>query len=134
MNAQTQEAIRHWPHVAPLLLPPRSKAAYRRLVDALDTVLDAGGADEAHPLARLADYLGELVTEYEAVYVPVREMPARAFLRELMKQHGLTQKDLPEIGAQSVVSAVLSSKRKLNVRQIAKLSARFHLPADAFMP
>ena len=35
-----------------------------------------------------------------------------AFLRELMNQHGLTQKDLPEIGAQSVVSAVLSGKRR----------------------
>jgi len=45
----------------------------------------------------------------------------------------LTQKDLPEIGAQSVVSAVLSGKRRLNVRQIARLSARFGLRADAFM-
>ena len=71
--------------------------------------------------------------EYEAAHVPIRQMPVRAFLRELMKQHGLTQKDLPEIGAQSVVSAVLSGKRELNVRQIARLSARFGLPADAFM-
>jgi len=29
-----------------------------------------------------------------------------------MNQHRLTQKDLPEIGAQSVVSAVLSGKRR----------------------
>jgi HTH-type transcriptional regulator / antitoxin HigA len=60
-------------------------------------------------------------------------MPVRAFLRELMKQHALTQKDLPEIAAQSVVSAVLSGGRQVNVRQIARLSARFGLPADAFM-
>ncbi len=93
----------------------------------------AGGADEAHPLARLADYLGDLIAEYEASNMPMREMPAREFLRELMAQHGLTQKDLPEVGAQSVVSAVLSGKRQLNVRQIARLSARFGLPADAFM-
>ena len=76
---------------------------------------------------------GELVSEYEAAHTPIREMPVRAFLRELMKPHGLTQRDLPEIGAQSVVSAVLSGKRELNVRQIAGLSARFGLPADAFM-
>ena len=134
MSSEVQAAIRHWPHIAPLLAPPRSKAAYRRLVEALDAVLDAGGADESHPLARLAGYLGELVAEYEATHLPIREMPVRAFLRELMTQHGLTQKDLPEIGAQSVVSAVLSGKRQLNVRQIARLSARFGLPADAFMP
>lgn len=134
MNAQIEQAIRHWPHVAPLLQAPRSKAAYRRLVDALDAVLDAGGADETHPLASLADYLGERVAAYEAEHLPIREMPAPDFLRELMKQHGLTQKDLPEIGAQSVVSEVLRGKRSLNVRQIARLSARFGLPADAFMP
>lgn len=134
MSTDVQEAIRHWPHIAPLLAPPRSKAAYRRLVEALDAVLDAGGADESHPLARLAGYLGDLVAEYEATHLPIREMPVRAFLRELMKQHGLTQKDLPEIGAQSVVSAVLNGKRQLNVRQIGRLSARFGLPADAFLP
>ena len=102
-----------------------NQAAYRRLVDALDAVLAAGGAEESHPLAHLADYLGDLVAEYEAAHAP---------LRELMQQHGLTQKDLPEIGAQSVVSAVLKGKRQLNVRQIARLSERFGLPADAFMP
>ena len=133
MNTQIQQAIRHWPHVAPLMEPPRSRAAYRRLVEALDAVLDAGGADEKHPLARLADYLGDLVAEYEAARAPIREIPVPDFLRELMKQHGLTQKDLPEIGAQSVVSAVLSGNRQLNVRQIARLSARFGLSAESFM-
>lgn len=134
MNAQLEEAIQHWPHVAPVLAPPRNKSAYRRLLEALDAVLDNGGAHESNPLARLADYLGELVADYETVHIPIKEMPARAFLRELMKRHGLTQKDLPEIGAQSVVSAVLSGKRELNARQIARLAKRFGLPADVFMP
>lgn len=134
MNAQVQQVIQHWPHVAPLLQPPRSKAAYRNLVTALDTVLDKGGADEAHPLARLADYLGDLVEEYETAHLPLREMSTPDFLRELMKQRNLTQKDLPEIGAQSVVSAVLSGKRQLNVRQIAGLATRFKLPAGVFIP
>jgi HTH-type transcriptional regulator/antitoxin HigA len=133
MSTQVRDAIRHWPHVAPLLEAPRSKSAYRRLVAALDAVLDAGGADETHPLARLADYLGDLIAEYEAANAPIREMTVQDFLRELMALHGLTQKDLPEIGAQSVVSAVLNGKRRLNVRQIARMSARFGLPADAFM-
>ena len=133
MSTQVRDAIRHWPHVAPRLEVRGSKGAYRRLVAALDAVLDAGGADETHPLARLADYLGDLIAEYEAANAPIREMAVQDFLRELMAQHGLTQKDLPEIGAQSVVSAVLNGKRRLNVRQIARMSARFGLPADAFM-
>lgn len=49
-----------------------------------------------------------------------------------MQQHGLKQSNLPEIGTLSVVSEILKGKRKLNVRQIAKLSARFGLPADTF--
>jgi HTH-type transcriptional regulator/antitoxin HigA len=134
MNMQTEEAIRYWPHVAPMLEPPRSKSAYRRLRESLDAVLDRGGADESNPLTRLADYLGELVADYEAAHMPIKEMPPREFLRELMKRHELTQKDLPEIGAQSVVSAVLNGKRELNARQIARLSKRFGLSADVFMP
>ena len=55
-------------------------------------------------------------------------------LRALMKEHQLIQSQLPEIGPQSVVSAILAGKRQLNVRQIARLARRFKLPAGAFMP
>jgi HTH-type transcriptional regulator/antitoxin HigA len=134
MNAVTKTAIRHWPQVAPLLTPPRTRAEYARLVEALDAVLDAGGADEAHPLARLADYLGDLIAEYEARHARKKEMPVTDFLRELMHQHGLRQTQLPEIGTQSVVSEVLSGKRKLNLAQVTRLSRRFRLPVEVFMP
>lgn len=105
MNAQTEHAIRHWPHVAPLLQVSRSKAAYRRLADALGAVLDAGGADESHPLASLADYLGERVAQYEAEHMPMREIAAPDFPRELMKQHALTQKKTYRKSAHSRLSA-----------------------------
>lgn len=48
-----------------------------------------------------------------------------------MEQHGLRQSDLPELGPQSVVSAVLSGKRALNLRQVKALAARFHVPMEA---
>jgi HTH-type transcriptional regulator/antitoxin HigA len=50
-----------------------------------------------------------------------------------MKQNSLRQSDLAEIGPQSIVSDVLRGKRRLNVRQVAKLSKRFKLPAEVFM-
>ena len=59
------EAITHWRHVAPLLQPAHNEAEYQALIVALDAVLDAGGADESHPLARPADILGDLVAEWE---------------------------------------------------------------------
>jgi len=46
-------------------------------------------------------------------------------LRELMVEHGLTQKGLPEIGSQCVASEILNGKWTLNVRQIQRLAARF---------
>lgn len=133
MKPAIRTAIDHWPQVAPLLATPRNKAEFERLVEALDEVLDAGGADERNALASLADHLGALIAEYEAAHRPMREMSVTKFLRELIKQHGLKQSDLPEIGSQSVVSEVLSGKRKLNLRQVSALARRFRLPADAFI-
>ena len=49
----------------------------------------------------------------------------------LMEQHGLRQSDLPEVGAQSVVSAVLSGKRELNLRQTQALARRFGVQMEA---
>jgi HTH-type transcriptional regulator/antitoxin HigA len=134
MNAVLKTAIDYWPKVAPALKPARNKTEYMRLVLALDYVLEAGGADEKHPLASLARYLGDLVSEYESAHSPLKEMSVPELLRELMQQHELTQSQLPEIGPQSVVSAILAGKRELNVRQISRLARRFKLPADAFMP
>jgi HTH-type transcriptional regulator/antitoxin HigA len=87
----------YWPRVAPVLKPARSRADYEQLVIALDYVLDAG-ADEKHPLALLADYLGNLVSEYETARLPIKEMSIPELLRELMSRHGLTQSQLPETG------------------------------------
>jgi len=65
---------------------------------------------------------------------PMKEMPPRESLRDLMKRHGLTQSDLPEIGARSVVSTVSNDTRHLNACQIARLAPRFKMPADLFLP
>ena len=71
MNEKTTAAIAHWPFVAPLLQHPETEADYQALVEALDAVLDSGGADESHPLAGLADYLGDIIEAYEAKHHPV---------------------------------------------------------------
>jgi len=52
MNARLRTAIQHWSYVAPVLQPARNAKEYAALVEALDAALDAGGADENHPLAR----------------------------------------------------------------------------------
>jgi HTH-type transcriptional regulator/antitoxin HigA len=54
-------------------------------------------------------------------------------LRFLMDQHGLKQKDLANVfGTPSIVSEVLSGKRKLNSKHIQRLSERFHVSPEVF--
>jgi HTH-type transcriptional regulator/antitoxin HigA len=133
MNARVKTAIEHWSYVAPLLQPARNAKEYAQLVEALDAAIDAGGADEKNPLARLVDYLGDLVAEYEAK----DKMPAAASgadsLRYLMQRDGLRQADLPELGSQGVVSELLSSRREFNARQAKALAERFGVSAALFL-
>ncbi len=60
------------------------------------------------------------------------DLPPNEMLRFLMQAHGLSQKSLPEIGSQGVVSEILSGKRKLNARQISALASRFNVPESVF--
>lgn len=135
MNARLDTALAHWSYVAPLLTPARNAKEYQVLVESLDAILDAGGADERTPLARLATMVGDLVAEYEAKKRPMPEdttTPASR-LAYLMEQHALKQSDLPEIGTQSVVSEILAGKRKINLRQAKALATRFRLPLETFV-
>ena len=80
-----------------------------------------------------AERFGKLIEGYETEHDPIPDARPADVSRFLMDQHGLKQADLPEVGAQSVVSAVPSGKRHLNIRQVASLSARFGIPADVFI-
>ena len=87
------------------------------------------GADEKHPLARLVDYLGDLVAEYEAKdRIPKAATEVEA-LSNLMQCDGLRQNDLPELGNQGVVSELLSERREFNARQVKELALRFGVSA-----
>lgn len=133
MNARLDTALAHWSYVAPLLTLPADDEDYQALVEALDAILDAGGADETHALAGLAAMVGELVADYEASRYPMPEaMNAVEALAFLMAQHGLRQSDLPEIGNQAKVSEVLSGKRTINLRQAQALAKRFEVGIEVF--
>ena len=134
MNARIDTALAHWAYVAPLLKPATTRAQYQTLVESLDAVLDAGGADEANPLARLAAMLGDLVSTYEAAHIPMPPaMSAIETLRWFMERDGLRQSDLPEIGNQAKVSEILSGHRRINLRHGRALAARFGVSLYLFL-
>lgn len=100
----------------------------------LDQTRDTPAREEAtHMLADLLDLLSAAVHEYEAKHHAIAASSPRDVLRFLMDQHSLTQSDLPEVGGQSAISEILAGRRTLNARQIAALSKRFSISADAFI-
>jgi HTH-type transcriptional regulator/antitoxin HigA len=133
MSALVKLLSEHWTHVAPLLGMPSSEADYDRLVQQLDEILSAVGDDEDHPLALLASRMGDLVEAYDEQNRLMPEVTGADALRYIMEERSLGQSEVPEVGAKSVVSEVLSGKRQINVRQARALSERFFIPAAVFL-
>jgi HTH-type transcriptional regulator/antitoxin HigA len=112
--------------------PVANKAQYERLLACVEALMEAYDDRAGNPLGGLLLLLAERIREYEDRVRPWPDTATPAsLLAFLMEQHGLRQSDLPEVGSQSVVSAVLSGKRDLNLRQIKALAARFHVPMEA---
>lgn len=135
MNVQDISA--HWVALHEALgvaSPIIDEAQYLRLLTAVDALVDQAGDDDTHPLWTFIAVVGDRIREYEdrAHPWPDTSTPA-SVLASLMEEHGLKQTDLPEVGAQSVVSAVLAGKRSLNLRQVKALAQRFSVPLEVFV-
>ncbi len=115
------------------IAPIRDEGHYSELVQLADSLVNAIGGAEVHPLLDLLDLVSELIRAYDAEHYVVPDASPRKVLRFLMEQHNLSQADLPEVGNQSVISMLLSGSRQLNIRQIQALSARFHVPPSVFL-
>ena len=134
MNTRLNTALMHWDYIAPLLTPASTEDEYQALIESLDALLDAGAADETHPLAGLACMVGDLVSAYEHQHYPMPEkMSGIEVLHFFMERDNLRQQDLPEIGNQAKVSEVLSGRRTINLRQAKALSVRFGVPLALFV-
>jgi HTH-type transcriptional regulator/antitoxin HigA len=76
-----------------------------------------------------------LIERFEEEHYTVPQASPADVLRFLLDQHGLMQRDVAaELGGESVVSEVLSGKRKLNATHIEQLSKRFSVSPAVFFP
>jgi HTH-type transcriptional regulator/antitoxin HigA len=99
----------------------------------LDELIDSV-CEKADPIkASLIETLGTLIKAYEDKHIPEPAQDPIGNLKFLMKEHGLKQADLKELGSQGVVSEILSGKRKLNIRQIKALGKRFNVSPSVFI-
>jgi len=95
--------------------------------------LDHKGSKLASAEQRLAELLALLIEDFEERHYALKPATPIAALEELMAANELKQKDLLDIfGTPSIISEVLSGKRKLTTEHIRKLARRFHVPTDIF--
>ena len=133
MNIQLKEIAKVWPDIQPIFSVPHNEKDYNKLVNLLDSLIDEVGDNENHPLTSLMETIGTLIETYESQHVNEIAGNPIDTLNSLMKEHGLKQSDISEIGSQGVVSEILSGRRQLNVRQIKILSKRFRVSPAVFV-
>ena len=76
-----------------------------------------------------------LVERYEREHSPIPAADPASVVRFLIEKQNLRQRDLiPQFGSESAVSMFLAGQRNLTIEQVRKLSTRFKLPADVFIP
>jgi len=98
-------------------------------IDRLVDLRERSTAQEAY-LGALTD----LVETYETAHVVIPPVHGVDALRYLMAENALTQAELaPIFGAPSVISEVLSGKRRLTIAHIKQLATYFGLPAEVFI-
>jgi HTH-type transcriptional regulator/antitoxin HigA len=106
---------------------------YRKAAERLNVLLDEVGNDAWHPLLGLVNVLGTLVHAYEEEHHALPEGTAADALRSLLREHGLRQEDLPEVGSRGVVSQILAGSREPTLRQIKMLGKRFGVSPAVFV-
>lgn len=114
--------------------PIADAAQYENMLAVAEALMESFDDRPDNPLGGLLELVAARIRDYEtrAHSWPDDSTPASRLVF-LMEQHGLKQSELPEVGPQSVVSAVLAGKRKLNLRQAKALAARFGLPLGTFV-
>jgi HTH-type transcriptional regulator/antitoxin HigA len=113
--------------------PIRDDAHARRLAEFAESLADTLPDKADEPLWGLVDLIADRIEEFENRTHPRPNLAPHEVLRELMTEWGLKQRDLSEVGTQSVVSEILAGKRALNLRQVKALAKIFGVSPDVFM-
>ena len=118
-------------HGAPRII--HSDAELEMYTDALFrlTGLESPSRSEVEAI----ELLTLLVERYEQERYSIPAADPVAVVLFLIAQQNLTQRDLiPQFGSESAVSMFMTGERNLTLDQVRRLSARFKLPADVFIP
>jgi len=116
------------------LRPVHDEESYDRMVVLMNSLLEAAGDDEDHPLSGLLELVSELVSNYEQTNYAIEPAEPKDVLRFLIETRGLKQEDLSAIVPQSNLSAILAGKRKISAALAGKLGKFFGASPALFVP
>ncbi len=116
------------------LRPIHDEESYDRMMALMNSLLDATGDDEDHPLSGLLDLVGDMVSKYEQEHHAIEPAEPKDALRFLMDTRGLKQEDLSAVVPQSNLSAILAGKRKISATLAGKLGKFFGISPAIFVP
>jgi len=113
-----------------VILSEKENAHYPDLLEDLERK----GSNLSAAEQRLAELLTLLIEDFEERHYVLKPATPVEALEELMAANELKQRDLLDIfGTASIVSEILSGKRKLTTEHIRKLSRRFHVSPELFI-
>lgn len=108
--------------------PIKTEADYESALEEIDTLLDA---KEGSSQEERLELLSILVEVWEDEHYPIGPPDPIEAIKFMMKQNGLTRKDLePYIGPRSRVADVLNRQRPLSLKMIRKLHDNLGIPAE----
>ena len=132
MTAIAPDVQRQWSAIAPLLTI-HSEQDYDASIVRLNALIDEVGTDESHPLYTMLDTLGLVIQAYEEQHHTIPDTSSAEVLSYLIKEHALSEADLPEVGPQSTVAAILSGDEALTIQQVRALATRFKVSPSVFI-
>jgi len=106
-----------------------------RALAIVERIMDKGEDKISPEEYRLIDLLVKLIEDFEDKEYPMgNKATPLDILKSLVFEHELKQIDLVDVfGTQSVVSEVLSGKRRISANHAKRLAKRFKLPVDLFI-
>ena len=132
MTAIAPDVQRQCSSLAPLLTI-HSEQDYDASIVRLNALIDEVGTDESHPLYTLLDTLGLVIQAYEEQHHTIPDTSSAEVLSYLIKEPALSEADLPEVGPQSTVAAILSGDEALTIQQVRALATRFKVSPSVFI-
>ncbi|WP_162896646.1 helix-turn-helix domain-containing protein [Cysteiniphilum halobium] len=122
-----------WVLLMPYLEAYKTKKQYEASKQLLRELMGLPTGERTVEIQSFAKTLAKQVAYYEQKHLGAdNSAEAKDILAYLIKANGLTQKDLPEIGSQSLVSKILNGERELTLEHIKALSKRFNVSINTW--